>query len=201
MFGTSPHHSIAFGGTGDATLSSEAFMSTATIDHGDSGSSVDRHPPFLTTPRAFAACSREFARLGVLIADLVTESLGGEEVSDTIVVRQAPERCIVQVGSVALTVGWLRNTHDSVADGELLVIHWRGQVAPTLRHQPERITKPAAVAATALSESVYMAVATSESDWSWRALKGAPDQLTSPELARLLVDRLRTNYESAESAA
>src|SRR5437867_3721477 len=91
------------------------------------GANAAKHgPPFLSTPRALAACAREFTRLCEGIADTLGASLG-ETVVDKVVLRQSPERCIIQVGPAALTVAWLRNNRDSVAEGELLIIHWRGQ--------------------------------------------------------------------------
>src|SRR5213083_2550684 len=96
---------------------------------GNGANTTKYGPPFLSTPRALAACGREFARLCEGIADEVGASLG-EAAPDKVVLRQSPERCIVQVGPAALTVAWLRNNRDSVAEGELLIILWRGQVAP-----------------------------------------------------------------------
>src|SRR5881296_1564339 len=51
---------------------------------------------FLSTLRAVAPCAREFARLSASLADSIAESLGGM-VHEKIVVRQSPERCIIQV--------------------------------------------------------------------------------------------------------
>ena len=45
------------------------------------------------------------------------------------VVRRSPARCLVQLGPVALTVAWLQRAQGTVADGELLVVVWRGEVA------------------------------------------------------------------------
>ena len=88
---------------------------------------------FITSHRATAACARELARLHDAIADgLETWGVGtasaGDDASlaDAPVVRRTPARCLVQVGPVALTVAWLQRAQGTVADGELLVVVWRG---------------------------------------------------------------------------
>jgi hypothetical protein len=145
--------------------------------------------PFLSTPRAFACCAREFTRLS---ADIVEAIVGTFELPpEKIIVRQSPERCIIQVGTAALTVAWLRSTHDSVAEGELLVILWRGIVAPSLRFKPERLTDPATITATALRETVFVADASCEADWMWRSIEPISDRYTSANLARAVADQLR----------
>jgi hypothetical protein len=157
--------------------------------------------PFLSTPRALAPCTREFARLSASIAEIVAASLGGN-VPDKIVIRQEPERCIVQVGSAAaLTVAWIRNNRDTVAEGELLVILWRGMVAPSLRHQPERAAPAALLTATAISETVFVAEASSEADWGWRPLDAPGDRYSSMNLAHSLVDRLRVIHGGRSAVA
>ncbi len=146
-------------------------------------------PPFLTTPRAFAPCAREFARLSAEIVDAIARAFG-DLLPEKIIVRQSPERCIVQVGRAALTVAWLRNTHDSIAEGELLVILWRGIVAPRMHFQPERLTDPATITATAVGETVFMAEATCEADWMWRSIEATSERYTSATLARVHADQL-----------
>ena len=149
--------------------------------------------PFLSTLRAMSACGREFARLTDGIAERATSSFG-DAIDFKIAIRRTPERCIIQVGPSALTVAFIRNRRDS-AEGELLVIYWRGNVAPSLRQQPERATQPA-LSAEALSESVYVAEATSEADWMWRSREEPDNNYTSVSLADVIVDRLRTFHHA-----
>jgi len=151
---------------------------------------------FLSTLRAVAPCAREFARLSASVADSIAESLGGT-VHEKIVVRQSPERCIIQVGEAAVTMTWLRNSHESVAEGELLIILWEGSVAPMRRFQPERAADAATLTAKAVSESVFMADATCEADWTWRPLDDATAQQCSTDvLARTVAARVRAIHES-----
>ena len=90
----------------------------------------------------------------------------GKEVGHRVHPQHActPDRCIVQLGPVALTLGWLRSTPDSVAEGRLLVIVWQGTVTPRRRFHAER---PAgqqlqAKSATVLWECEFAAEAASE---------------------------------------
>ena len=101
---------------------------------------------------------------------------------------------------MALTIGWLRSSHDSVAAGELLVIVWHGAVAPRTRHQPERpAAGPAAVGATPLWEQVLTAAGDSEETWLWQPQHGdRTGQCSSAELAARAVGRLRAAYLESE---
>ena len=150
--------------------------------------------PFLATHRALAACTRELARLSDDVL-LSVAALPGAMSEEKAVVRRSPDRCIVQLGPVALTLAWLRSTHDSVAAGELLVIVWRGAVAPRRQHQPERpATRPVTLEATPLWEQVLTAVADSEDTWGWQPHDPQIGRCTSTELAVRCVERLRVAY-------
>lgn len=152
----------------------------------DSREGGDRQS-FLGSHRALGACTREFARLADDIVQRVT-ALDEEKP----VVRNSPGRCIAQLGPVAITLAWLRSTLDSVADGQLMVIVWRGIVAPALLHLPERMSKKKpALPATALWEEVLRPVATDEASWLWESAKNPDMRYTSAELAELCVERLR----------
>jgi|SRR5690348_10868346 len=155
--------------------------------------------PFLSTPRALGACAREFSRLSDHIADLVVGSLGTDR--DKIDVRRSPERCIIQVGGSALTVAWIRNSRDSIAEGELLIILWRGTVAPSHRHRPERASEPAQLSATPVDEWVFFAEASCETDWVWRSRDDAAGRYSSSYLAGLVVEHLRTDYDALGAAS
>jgi hypothetical protein len=160
----------------------------------------DDQQPFLRTTRAFASCAREFTRLSTGVAEAIVDTFG-EIGPEKIIVRQSPERCIVQVGGAALTMAWLRSTHDSVAEGELLVILWRGIVAPTLRFKPERLTDPVAITATAINETVFVADATCEADWMWRSRQSTSERYTSANLARAIADQLRAIHHDLRESA
>jgi hypothetical protein len=153
--------------------------------------------PFLASYRALSVCTRELGRLtGMITADVTRLSsvLADEKPQ----VRQTPARCIIQLGPVALTLAWLRSTLDSAASGELLVIVWRGAVAPQQTHCPERTTADrSANAVTALWEEAFIAVATSEATWTWQRGTADAVRYSSQELAARCVERLRLAHAEA----
>ncbi|HEX2781456.1 MAG TPA: hypothetical protein VHM30_18275 [Gemmatimonadaceae bacterium] len=153
--------------------------------------------PFLTTYRAVAACTREFGRL----IDEVLQGVGAYAmtgIEEKPVVRQSPDRCIVQLGPVALTLAWLQNSRDSVALGELLVVGWRGAVAKRAEYSPERArTGPAALPAKELWADVLVARAADEASWVWHIPGNQEERWSSTELAARCVDRLRLAYTEA----
>jgi hypothetical protein len=157
-------------------------------------------PPFLGSHRALAARAREFGRLSDEVVQGVA-ALPTANAEEKAVLRQSPDRCIVQLGPVALTVAWLRSTNDSAATGELLVIVWRGTVAPrNKQHQPERPLKgPAPLPATLLWEQVLTAVADSEASWSWQPRDTELAPCSSTELAARCVEQLRAAYLDSDA--
>jgi hypothetical protein len=121
---------------------------------------------FLGSSRAQSACSREFEQVSdALVALLVGPTL--RATGRDPVVRRSPNRSIVQCGSVAITVAWLRGGSASIADGELLVIGWRGQVAPAVDPIPERRNPVTASPPTALWEDTLRPVAETAATWGW----------------------------------
>jgi hypothetical protein len=150
--------------------------------------------PFLTSSRAYAACTRELARLSDEVLRVVA-LLGSPMQDEKPTIRRSPDRCIVQLGPVALTVAWLRANNDSIALGELLVIVWRGSVAPRKDHNPERPSKgPAPLGATPLWEQVLTAVGESEQTWGWHPPGAEIERCSSIELAERCVGRLQAAY-------
>ena len=103
---------------------------------------------------------------------------------------------------MAITVAWLRKTVDSVADGQLLVVVWRGVIAGRPKFTPERLSSmPVTGSATIEWQETLSAEATSEETWAWRAESGAKAALTSDELTELLMSKLRMALESVRKAA
>jgi len=159
--------------------------------------SDDQHgQPFLSSSRAVGAYAREFTRLSDDIIEAATDAFR-DVAGCTVDVRRSPERCILQVGPSALTVAFVRDRRDS-PEGELLVMHWRGSVAPTLRQRPERLGQPTR-SAEALFESVFVAEATSETDWMWRSREEPDRRYTSLSLAASVIDRLRIIHDEASN--
>lgn len=155
--------------------------------------------PFLSTPRALSACAREFTRLGDCLDEGVAASFGDVIDRKMMTVRRSPERCIIQVGHSAVTVAWIRSRRDS-AEGELLIIHWRGIVAPAIHQQFER-ARELALSAKPVRETVFVAEATSEADWMWRSREEPRDRYSSLSLSALVIERLRMEYDAVAAGA
>lgn len=151
---------------------------------------------FLASHRAATACKHELEQLTDAVQrDLAALPRAEEEPQP--VVRLSPGRCIVQLGPVALTLAWLRGANDSVADGELMVIVWRGAVATRGAVQPERPHAQRAPSATALWEDVFVAVADNEASWTWQSRDAAAPGCTSLALAADCVERLYRAHVAA----
>ena len=154
-----------------------------------SGSAFGDPPPFLATHRATTVCAREVGRVvdGVRGAFATSSSPRGSGEPE---VQISPDRCVVQFGPVALTVGWLRRPPDTPDVGELLVMIWRGVIAQRGAFRaPERGTTRTRTA-TVLFERSFVATAADEASWMWRPAAGDGD-LVSPDLAQWCVERLR----------
>lgn len=171
------------------------------LDHTAVRSDVRAHDApaeYTSSYRANAACVRELARLHDEIAASLTGSRGipaDAGVPEEPVVRRSPARCLVQLGPVALTLAWLQRAQGTVADGELLVVVWRGEVAVRTPQGFERAYhRSGATSATALWESVLVVAAKSENEWGWATAGSEEDAMSSAELAHRCVDRLRTAY-------
>jgi len=157
---------------------------------------LDTHAAYTASYRANAACTRELARLHEEIATSLADFLPSDgRAPEEPVVRRSPARCLVQVGPVALTLAWLQRAQGTVADGELLIVVWRGEVGVRTPQGFERAHQQSgASSATALWETVLVVAAKSETAWGW-APAGAPDDaLSSPALAHRCVERLRAAY-------
>jgi hypothetical protein len=157
----------------------------------------DAHADYTTSFRANAACARELSRL----YDDITGSLAGARVPadakapEEPVVRRSPARCLVQLGPVALTVAWLQRSQGTVADGELLVVVWKGEVAMRTPQGFERAHQhSASSSATSVWETVLVVAAKSENEWGWAPIGAHDDALSSAALAQQCVERLRAAY-------
>jgi len=163
---------------------------------------------FITSHRATAACARELSRLYDAIADGLdswgigsTQADDETKLADAPVVRRTPARCLVQVGPVALTVAWLQKSQGTVADGELLVVVWRGAVAVQAPRGFERtVDRAGASSATPVWETVLGATAESEAEWAWVPAGVADVTLSSATLADQCIERLRAAHAECARA-
>lgn len=152
-------------------------------------------PDFLQTPRAISVRSNEFERLVEHLSRGLGElGLTGGGVGE---VRREPNRCIVQLGEVALTISWVRGRNESVPEGRLLVIEWDGVVGRSMTRTPERPGAAGAYPpATIANEAVLRVEATRAEDWRWcREDEGAPGY-SSADLAALCIESLQRRVDA-----
>ena len=115
---------------------------------------------FLTSQRALTLINRELDSLSAAVLKLC-ETPGTLPAGFAPEARRTPDRYTVQIGPVGLSFSWIRGRSNSIADGQLLVIEWSGQLGDQ---------QPAPDAATAMPafEHVLQPHATSPEDWQWR---------------------------------
>lgn len=146
--------------------------------------------PFLGSARAQSVCTRELDRLATSVADRLA-AVADLPDGATAELRRSPGRCIVQVGPVALTMSWVRGSVDTVSNGRLMVVEWRGTVGRPNSASPEqRVASRATAPAMVVHETVLVADATSERDWLWRREDADGIAFGSQELASHCVDSL-----------
>ena len=156
------------------------------------------HRSFLTSPRAASACRRELDRLNDELSRRLSELQVAESL-EPFNVRAALDRWIVQWGPVSLSVVWLQTSRDTVSDGELLVIAWRGVAGRRLSQSPERPEAARSPSAVALWEEILTPIAPDEASWAWMPKSGGDNGSlwSSAELAAYCVQRLHSEYGRA----
>lgn len=116
---------------------------------------------FLASQRALALINRELDSLSTAVLRLC-EAPGTLPEGFAAQSRRTPDRHTVQIGPVGLSFSWIRGRSNSIADGQLLVIEWSGQLG-------DQAPPPAeSQAAMPAFEHVLHPHATSPEDWQWR---------------------------------
>ena len=155
---------------------------------------------FLGSSRAVAVCAREFERLADTIAKRATTA--AEKMGAKAEVQRMPDRCLVQVGPVALSVSWVRERVDTPATGRLMIAEWQGTVVRTPR--PADMSATATTTnygpATLMSEKILRADATGEPDWLWRREPTADLGYASRDLAAHCVESLMLSLQERATA-
>jgi hypothetical protein len=153
---------------------------------------------FLGSSRAVAICAREFERLADGIAKRAATL--GEKAGTKAEVQRMPDRCIVQLGPVALSVSWVRERVDTAATGRLMIAEWNGTIVRSPLPTAPAVTQTIAPRpATLVRENILRADATGEPDWIWRREPAADVAYPSRDLAAKCVDSLLLSLQEAAS--
>jgi hypothetical protein len=115
---------------------------------------------FLSSQRALALINRELDSLSAAVLRLC-ETPGTLPAGFAAESRRTPDRTTVQIGPVGLSFSWIRGRSNSIADGQLLVIEWAGQLGDQNPPTDSKAAMPA-------FEHVLHPHATSPEDWQWR---------------------------------
>ena len=116
---------------------------------------------FLTSQRALTLINRELDSLSATVLKLCETPGHAARWAFAAEVRRTPDRYTVQIGPVGLSFSWIRGRSNSIADGQLLVIEWSGQLGEQHAPADPRNAMPA-------FEHVLQPHATSPDDWQWR---------------------------------
>lgn len=115
---------------------------------------------FLASQRALALINRELDSLSTAVMRLC-QTPGTLPAGLAPEMRRTPDRYTVQLGPVGLSFSWIRGRSNSIADGQLLVIEWSGQLG-------DQHPTPESETAMPAFEHVLQPHATSPEDWHWR---------------------------------
>lgn len=152
---------------------------------------------FLTSHRAQSVGAREFTKLAESVVALAKRCATGYG-CEAPVTRLSPDRCIVQLGPVALTVAHIRTGNDVPPGGQLLAIIWHGTIAPRGDHVPERNgARRVPPPPVSVWEESAVVSAAAESSWHWHPNGIDSAGYTSVELAERCVVQLQGAFETA----
>lgn len=152
---------------------------------------------FLTSHRAQSVGAREFTKLAESLVALAKRAATLNS-AEPPVTRLSPDRCIVQLGPVALTVAHIRVGNDVPPGGQLLAIIWNGTIAPRGDHVPERNgARRVPPPPVSVWEESLVVSAAAESSWHWHPNGIDSTGYTSPELAERCMAQLQSAFKTA----
>ena len=148
---------------------------------------------FLSSQRALALINRELDSLSNAVLRLC-ETPGTLPAGFAPEARRTPDRYTVQIGPVGLSFSWIRGRSNSIADGQLLVIEWSGQLGDQTASADPHTAMPA-------FEHVLQPHATSPEDWQWRRTDLDLCSYTTRDLAAQCVTSVARRLPRTDVAA
>jgi hypothetical protein len=130
--------------------------------------------PYMSQPRAQTALRRELDVLTTELASRV-KSVGADR-TDPVEFHYSPQRLVVQLGSVGLSLSWVASRTGNLADGRLLVIEWAGAITHGRGMGGLKTASPT-------REQQFRPDAKGPDDWCWRAEGTVGTAYTSRNLA------------------
>jgi hypothetical protein len=131
--------------------------------------------PYMSQPRAQTALRRELDALTTELASRV-KSVGGDRTDGHVEFHCSPQRLVVQLGSVGLSLSWVAARSGNLADGRLLVIEWAGAIAHGRGMGGLKTASPT-------REQSFRPDAKGPDDWCWRAEGATGTAYSSRNLA------------------
>lgn len=117
--------------------------------------------PYMAQPRAQTALRRELDTLTTELATRV-KSIGGDRTDGHVEFHSSPQRLVVQLGLVGLSLSWVAARSGNLADGRLLVIEWAGSITHGRGMGGAKTASPT-------REQLFRPEAKGPDDWCWRA--------------------------------
>lgn len=153
----------------DAVSASGATVAAApassTPEPTKTGSAWNEAQPYMAQPRAQTALRRELDNLTTELASRV-KSVSVERTDGHVELHCSPQRLVVQLGSVGLSLSWVAARSGNLADGRLLVIEWEGAIAHGRGMGGLKTASPT-------REQLFRPEAKGPDDWCWHA-EGMP---------------------------
>jgi hypothetical protein len=152
-----------------------AMPAAAATDPVKTGPAWNEAQPYIAQPRAQTALRRELDALTTELASRV-KAVGADRTDGHVELHCSPQRLVVQLGSVGLSLSWVAARSGNLADGRLLVIEWEGAITHGRGMGGLKTASPT-------REQLFRPEAKGPDDWCWRAEGTAATAYSSRNLA------------------
>lgn len=159
----------------DSGAKVSAAPATPTAEPVKTGLAWNEAQPYMAQPRAQTALRRELDVLTTELASRV-KSAGADRTDGHVEFHSSPQRLVVQLGTVGLSLSWVAARSGNLADGRLLVIEWAGAITHGRGMGGLKTASPT-------HEQLFRPEAKGPDDWCWRADGTAGTAYSSRDLA------------------
>jgi hypothetical protein len=163
----------------DAVAASGAKVAAAavasTAEPIKTGLAWNEAQPYMNQPRAQTALRRELDTLTTELASRV-KAVSADRADGSVEFHSSPQRLVVQLGSVGLSLSWVAARSGNLSDGRLLVIEWAGSITHGRGMGGSKTASPT-------HEQSFRPEAKGPEDWCWRAEGTVGTSYSSRDLA------------------